>query len=85
MNRRRERAKPKLTRFMKSNEGCCSKLVVQDLRAFKSRESGMASRHEALREAIGAFDVKIRSLSDLGIDYRRNERVLVKRRPPLRP
>jgi hypothetical protein len=53
--------------------------------AFKSRESGMASRYEALREAIGAFDVKIRSLSDLGIDYRRNERVLVKRRPPLRP
>jgi hypothetical protein len=33
----------------------------------------MASRYEALREAIGAFDVKIRSLSDLGIDYRRNE------------
>ena len=37
------------------------------------RESGMASRYGALREAIGAFDVKIRSLSDLGIDYRRNE------------
>ena len=33
----------------------------------------MASRYEALREAIGAFDVKIRSLSDLCIDYRRNE------------
>ena len=25
------------------------------------------------------------ALSDHGIDYRRNERVLVKRRPPLRP
>jgi len=33
----------------------------------------MASRYEALREAIGAFDAKIRSLSDLGMDYRRNE------------
>lgn len=46
---------------------------------------GKADGVAILREAIGAFDVKIRSLSDLGIDYRRNERVLVKRRPPLRP
>jgi hypothetical protein len=45
----------------------------------------IGNRPEALREVIGAFDVKIRSLSDLGIDYRRNERVLVKLRPPLRP
>jgi hypothetical protein len=36
----------------------------------------MASRYEALR-GDRRFDVKIRSLSELGIDYRRNERVLV--------